>query len=94
MIDGSGCDHERLIKSFKVPTSLECEQCGKAELRILRARVDSLNTDKSLLLRVISELQDDIAELTCELESLRAFTASEIRKLPREYVKHKTGLNK
>jgi hypothetical protein len=60
MSDGSGCNHRRLVKSFKVPTSLECEQCGKIELRILRGRVYDLNVDKSGLLKIISGLQDEI----------------------------------
>ena len=89
MSDGSGCKHERLIKSYKVPTSLECEQCGKVELRILRGRLDDLNIDKSGLLEIISDLQDEIAERDGELESLMSFCRSEIKKLPPEYVKGK-----
>ena len=90
MSDGSGCTHERLVKSFITPTPLECEKCGKIEQRILRRRVDDLNIDKSGLLAIISALQDEIADRDGELESLKNFCASEIRKLPPEYLKHKT----
>ena len=89
MSDGSGCNHERLVKSFKVTKSLECEQCGKIELRILRGKVDDLDADKSGLLEIISDLQDEIADRDGELESLKSFCQSEIKKMPPEYVKGK-----
>jgi hypothetical protein len=63
MSDGSGCAHDAMVKSFIVPTSRECAQCGKPELTVLRVQVDALEQDKRDLIGVIAGLQDIIAKL-------------------------------
>lgn len=72
MSDGSGCLHEAMKNSFKIPTSMECAQCGKSELLILRHRIASAEQDKLGLIKVTHGLQDRIASLEAENQRLRA----------------------
>jgi ssDNA-binding Zn-finger/Zn-ribbon topoisomerase 1 len=42
---------------------MECAQCGKSELKILRHRIGSVEQDKVGLIKLTHDLQDRIAEL-------------------------------
>lgn len=72
MSDCSGCDHKTLVRSSRVPTPRECEQCGKLEVLILRSRAASWVDEKSGLLNIIKDLQDRIADLTAKLKEAEA----------------------
>jgi hypothetical protein len=53
----------------------------------LRAELATL---KSALLKIIANLQDEIGDRDEVIESLENFCSSEIKKLPPEYVTHKS----
>jgi hypothetical protein len=89
MSDGSGCIHAETKRSMRIPTSMECAQCGLLQLEMFRRQIATLKADKVDLLILVSELQDEVCDRDAELDSIKVFCQSEIRKLPPEYIKYK-----
>ena len=94
MSDGSGCLHEAMKNSFKIPTSMECAQCGKSELLILRHRIASAEQDKLGLIKVTHGLQDRIASLEAENARLREAAQSVVDSATPHYDRWVNGVTR
>ena len=81
MSDSSGCNHSEMVRSHKIPTPMECAQCGKLEVAVLKSKVFSLERAHEGLLGIIEGLQDHIAVRDARIEALTAEVEEQARLL-------------